>query len=140
MKRFLLISAVIGLSGVAFADDGLTLAQQNERQMETNRKVIERLCSPHCGHQTLDPSQSDWEAFKARDRAEGEIKLRKMGMDPEVARKAIWAAQNKPFSACAHWVHQLTADYDNGIERPDYDGQLVISVEHSGACERKNLD
>ena len=137
---FLIAAAVIVLSGVAQADDGLTLAQRNERQMEANRKVIDSLCAPHCSRPVIEPSQSDWDAVSNRMAAETEIHLRQLGMSPDVAHKAAWATQHKPYSACSHYVAQLTADYENGLDRPDYDDKLIASVERSGTCERKNLD
>ncbi|POS61414.1 hypothetical protein ASQ43_03090 [Parasaccharibacter apium] len=141
MKHFLLITAaIIGLSGVAWADNGLTLAQRNERQMEANRKVIDSLCAPHCSRPVIEPSQSDWDAVSNRMAAETEIHLRQLGMSPDVARKAAWATQHKPYSACSHYVAQLTADYDRGLSRRDYDEDLIISIERSGTCEKKNLD
>ena len=142
MKQLLLITAaIIGLSGVAWADNGLTLAQRNERQMEANRKAAMASCGPRgCVQSEIVPSQGDWDAISNRMAAETEIHLRQMGMSPDVARKAVWASQNRPYSACAHYVAQLTADYENGMDRPDYDDKLVASVERSGTCERKNPD
>ncbi|MCK8636200.1 hypothetical protein DTQ13_06120 [Parasaccharibacter sp. TMW 2.1888] len=142
MKHFLLLTvAFIGLSGVAWADNGLTLAQQNERQMEANRKAAMASCGPRgCVQSEIVPSQSDWDAVSNRMAAETEIHLRQMGMSPNTARKAVWATQHKPYSACSHYVAQLTADYENGLDRPDYDDKLIASVERSGTCERKNLD
>ncbi|MCX5617012.1 hypothetical protein NQF87_08530 [Bombella sp. TMW 2.2559] len=142
MKKLMLITAaIIGLSGVAWADDGLTLAQRNERQMEANRKAAMASCGPRgCVQSEIVPSQSDWDAVSNRMAAETEIHLRQMGMSPNTARKAVWATQHKPYSACSHYVAQLTADYENGLDRPDYDDKLIASVEHSGTCERKNLD
>ncbi len=142
MKHLLLITAaIIGLSGVAWADDGLTLAQRNERQMEANRKAAMASCGPcGCVQSEIVPSQSDWDAVSNRMAAETEIHLRQMGMSPDVSHKAAWATQHKPYSACAHYVAQLTADYENGLDRPDYDDKLIASVERSGTCERKNLD
>ncbi|MCX5616994.1 hypothetical protein NQF87_08440 [Bombella sp. TMW 2.2559] len=137
MKHFLIITAaVLGLAGTAWSAAPLTLQQQ----MEASRKALEETCKPNCRHPSYEPSQEQWNAFLARDRAEGEIKLRKMGMAPDVASKAIWAAQNKPGSACTQYVHQLLSDYDSGADRGGYDEDLVISIEHSGTCERKNLD
>lgn len=137
MKHLLLITAaVLGLAGTAWAGAPLTLQQQ----IEANQKAGEATCAPNCRHPFYEPSQEQWNAFLTRDRAEGEIKLRKMGMAPDIARKAIWAAQNKPGSACTQYVHQLLADYDSGADRGGYDEDLVISIEHSGTCERKNLD
>lgn len=142
MKHFLLITAAtIVLSDVAWADDGLTLAQRNERQMEANRKAAMASCGPRgCVQSEIVPSQSDWDAVSNRMAAETEIHLRQMGMSPNTARKAVWATQHKPYSACSHYVAQLTADYENGLDRPDYDDKLIASVERSGTCERKNLD
>ncbi|MUH03188.1 hypothetical protein GM609_06735 [Bombella sp. ESL0387] len=142
MKKLMLITAaIIGLSGVAWADDGLTLAQRNERQMEANRKAAMASCGPRgCVQSEIVPSQSDWDAVSNRMAAETEIHLRQMGMSPNTARKAVWATQHKPYSACSHYVAQLTADYENGLDRPDYDDKLIASVERSGTCERKNLD
>ncbi|MCL1514388.1 hypothetical protein CPA54_00280 [Parasaccharibacter sp. TMW2.1890] len=142
MKHFLLLTvAFIGLSGVAWADNGLTLAQQNERQMEANRKAAMASCGPRgCVQSEIVPSQSDWDAVSNRMAAETEIHLRQMGMSPNTARKAVWATQHKPYSACSHYVAQLTADYENGLDRPDYDDKVIASVERSGTCERKNLD
>lgn len=142
MKKLMLITAaIIGLSGVAWADDGLTLAQRNERQMEANRKAAMASCGPRgCVQSEIVPSQSDWDAVSNRMAAETEIHLRQMGMSPNTARKAVWATQHKPYSACSHYVAQLTADYENGLDRPDYDEKLIASVERSGTCERKNLD
>lgn len=141
MKKLILATAAaIVLSGVARADDGLTLAQRNERQMEANRKVIDSLCAPHCSRPVIEPSQSDWDAVSNRMAAETEIHLRQLGMSPDVARKAAWATQHKPYSACSHYVAQLTADYDRGLSRRDYDEDLIISIERSGTCEKKNLD
>lgn len=142
MKKLMLITAAtIVLSGVAWADDGLTLAQRNERQMEANRKAAMASCGPRgCVQSEIVPSQSDWDAVSNRMAAETEIHLRQMGMSPNTARKAVWATQHKPYSACSHYVAQLTADYENGLDRPDYDDKLIASVERSGTCERKNLD
>ena len=137
---FLIAAAVIVLSGVAWADDGLTLAQRNERQMEANRKVIDSLCAPHCSRPVIEPSQSDWDAVSNRMAAETEIHLRQLGMSPDVAHKAAWATQHKPYSACSHYVAQLTADYDRGLSRRDYDEDLIISIERSGTCEKNNID
>lgn len=142
MRRFIIIAATaVGLSGVAQADDGLTLAQRNERQMEANRKAAMASCGPRgCVQSEIVPSQSDWEAVSNRMAAETEIHLRQMGMSPDAAHKAAWATQHKPYSACSHYVAQLTADYDRGLSRRDYDEDLIISIERSGTCERKNLD
>lgn len=136
MKKLLLTAAVLGLVGTAHAGAPLTLQQQ----IEASRKALEATCAPNCSHPSYEPSQKEWEATASRLRAETEVHLRKMGMAPRLAKLAAWAGQNRPYSACAHYVAQLTADYENGEDRPDYDDKLIISIEHSGTCERKNLD
>lgn len=137
MKKLLLTAAaVFGLTGTAWAAAPLTLQQQ----IEASRKAGEATCAPNCRHPFYEPSQEDWEATAARLSAETEVHLRQMGMSPRTAQLAAWAGQHRPYSACAHYVAQLTADYENGVDRPDYDDKLIISIEHSGTCERKNLD
>ncbi|MXV35729.1 MULTISPECIES: hypothetical protein [unclassified Saccharibacter] len=76
----------------------------------------------------------------ARLQAEGELHLRRMGMTPETARKGIWATSHKPNSACTRYILQLTGDYDGGFrEAYDSDQDLIIHIERSGVCERRNL-
>ena len=137
MKHFLLIAAaIIGLSGVAWAD---ALEEQAKHDPALAEAIANAKKSGHYSY-GYQPSESDIEATRSQMGAKTEIQLRRMGMSPDVARKAVWASQNRPYSACAHYVAQLTADYENGLDRPDYDDKLVISIEHSGTCERKNLD
>ena len=148
MKHFLLLTvAFIGLSGTAWADSSQSEMAKSMGVPESWLKTGFS-CGPKGCHQ-LDPDdnisnspemQESRRIADARLSAETEVHLRQMGMSPGTARKAVWAARHKPNSACAYWVRQLTADYDNGLDRPDYDDKLVISVEHSGTCERKNLD
>lgn len=135
MKHLLLTAAVLGLAGTAWADVPLTL----EQQIEASQKAGEATCAPNCAYPFDEPSQENWKAFLAREGAEDEIKLRKMGMAPDVARKAIWAAQHKFDSSCSHYVHQLLSDYDRKADHDEYDAKIIISIEHSGICERKKL-
>ena len=137
MKHFLLIAAaIIGLSGVAWAD---ALEEQAKRDPIIAKIIQEEKAAGTYGQPDI-VSQKDLDRAAEYNMQQDELHLRKMGMSPDVAHKAIWAASHKPNSACAHWVRQLTADYDSGFERPDYDDRLVISVERSGTCEKKNLD
>ena len=148
MKHFLLLTvAFIGLSGVAWADSSQSEMAKSMGVPESWLKTGFS-CGPKGCHQLYPDDnisnspeiQESRRIADARLSAETEVHLRQMGMSPGTARKAVWAARHKPNSACAYWVRQLTADYDNGLDRPDYDDKLVISVEHSGTCERKNLD
>ena len=137
MRRFIIIAATaVGLSGVAQAD---ALEEQAKHDPIIAKIIQEEKAKGTYSH-GYQPSDSDIAATRQILGAQIEIHLRKMGMSPDMAHKAIWAASHKPNSACAYWVRQLTADYDGGLDRPDYDENLVISIEHSGTCERKNLD
>lgn len=148
MMRFIIIAATAaGLSGVAQADDAQRALAKSmgvpESWLKTGFSCGAKGCSQLDPKDDINNSAEVQEARRvasARITAETEIHLRKMGMSPDIARKATWAASHKPNSACAYWVRQLTADYENGLDRPDYDDKLVISVERSGTCERKNLD
>ncbi|WP_143280700.1 hypothetical protein [Bombella intestini] len=138
MKKHLLTAAaaVLGLAGTAWAG---ALEEAAKHDPALAAAIKEAKEDGSYGH-AYQASKDDVEAAAARLQAEGEIHLRKMGMSPDTARKASWAAQNKPGSACTRYVHQLLADYDSGADRGGYDEDLVVSIEHSGTCERKNLD
>ena len=135
MGKAITLAIVLGLAGTAWAAAPLTL----EQQIEASQKAGEATCAPNCAYPFDEPSQENWNAFLAREGAEDEIRLRKMGMVPDVARKAIWAAQHKFDSSCSYYVHQLLSDYDRKVDHDEYDGKIIISIEHSGICERKNL-
>lgn len=149
---FLFLLAVVGVVGAAHAQQ--MTQEQAQKDLARSLGVPESWaktgfsCGPG-GCRQLDPKeninnspeiQRARRIATARLQAEGEIHLRKMGMASDVARKAIWATEHRPNSACAYYVRQLTADYDSGADRGGYDEDLVISIEHSGTCERKNLD
>ncbi len=150
MLAFVWVCAV-AFVGVAYAAERTEIGP-NEKIPESWMKTGFS-CSP-VGCQKHDASQSfenSPEMIAARERAEEhnlhryEITLRRMGMMPETARKAIWALVHKPQSACTMYVRQLTADYDMGSARftrgddGGYDADLIISIETSGVCEKKNL-
>lgn len=107
-----------------------------EQQMEASRKALEETCAPHCTH-LYEPPKEVFDRLQANEAAEMEVKLRKMGMVPDVARKAAWAVQHRPGSDCTWTVRQLLSDYDRKDDK--YDGDVIISVEHSSICERKKL-
>ncbi|MCX5617111.1 hypothetical protein NQF86_00290 [Bombella sp. TMW 2.2543] len=137
MKKLLLITAaVLGLAGTAWADDALEDMAKHDSSIA---KIInEEKAAGTYGRPNLVP-QEDLDRAAEYNMRQDELHLRKMGMSPATARKAIWAASHKPNSACAYYVRQLTADYDGADDRRDYDDNLIISIEHSGTCERKNL-
>lgn len=137
MKKLILAtSATIVLSGVAQAD---ALEEQAKHDPIIAKIIQEEKAKGTYGRPDI-VSQEDLNRAAEYNMRQDELHLRKMGMSPDIARKAIWAASHKPNSACAYWVRQLTADYDGGLDRPDYDENLVISIERSGTCEKNNLD
>ena len=135
-KLLLTAAAVLGLAGTAWAGALEDAAKHDPALAAAIKEAKENNSYGHA----YQASKDDVEAAASRLQAEGEIHLRKMGMSPDTARKASWAARHKPESACTQYVHQLLADYDSGADRGGYDEDLVISIEHSGTCERKNLD
>ncbi|MCX5617007.1 hypothetical protein NQF87_08505 [Bombella sp. TMW 2.2559] len=137
-KLMLITAAVLGLAGTAWAEDALEEMAKHDPSIA---KIIqEEKADGTYRHPAFEPSKEDRDAVAARLNAETEIHLRKMGMSPETAKLAVWGASHRPNSACAHYVRQLTADYDSGADRGGYDEDLVAAIEHSGTCERKNLD
>ncbi len=153
MKKLLFVTAaMLGLAGTAWAD-APSMREQAQKNVARLFGVPESWvktgfsCGPE-GCQQSDPKedinnspemQRARRIATARSQAEGEIKLRKMGMLPDVAHKAIWAAQNRFESSCAQYVRQLLSDYGGKADHDGDDGELIISIEHSGICERKNL-
>lgn len=136
MKHLLLITAaVIGLSGVAYADS-----------FEAARKAaMKALCSHG---ESCQPLLTDEQYKNLRDEENSEslVILRRAGLSPDTAQKAVWALNHRPQSSCAikagdivnlTQMAQAAPDNPATFYSPDTD---VILIERNHLCDRNMLD
>lgn len=137
MKKLLLTAAVLGLVGTAWAQP-MTLQQQ----MEENAKAVDATCDPGECKKGFSIPKEELDRISSAENQRNELHLRQMGVSPSTAKKAIWGASHFISSSCAFYVHELLGEYglaEHGhYDQDDIEG-LVIKIENSGVCEKKNL-
>lgn len=141
MKKLLFVTAaVLGLAGTAWAQQ-----MTQEQIREFNRKQVEHMCATgHCSAPALTDEQ--YKTLREEENDESLVTLRRAGLTPDTARKAVWALNHKPQSSCAvkagdivNLTQMARAAPDNPATAysPDMD---VILIERNHLCDRNRLD
>ena len=136
MKKLLFAAAaVIGLSGVAYADS-----------FEEARKAAMKA---FCSHgESCQPSLTDeqYKNLKDEENSESLVILRHAGLTPDTAQKAVWALNHRPHSSCAVYASKIVVGIDMARSAPDnpataYSPDMdVILIERNHLCDRNMLD
>ena len=140
MKHLLLTAAVLGLAGTAW---GQQMTQEQIR--EFNRKQVEHMCATgHCSAPALTDEQ--YKTLREEENEESLVTLRRAGLTPGTAQKAVWALNHKPQSSCADLASKIVVGIDMARSSPDnpataYSPDMdVILIERNHLCDRNRLD
>lgn len=151
MKRLLLTAAVLGLVGTAWAGalknnippvKDKYLAEAMKRDPNLADAIRQAQKDGAYKENSFDIPQNELDRISSAENQRNELHLRQMGVSPSTAKKAIWGASHFISSSCAFYVHELLGEYglaEHGhYDQDDIEG-LVIKIENSGVCEKKNL-
>ncbi|MCX5614447.1 hypothetical protein [Bombella saccharophila] len=141
MKHLLIITAaVIGLAGTARSQQ-----MTQEQIREFNRKQVEHMCATgHCSAPALTDEQ--YKTLRDEENSENLVRLRRVGLTPDTAQKAVWALNHRPQSACAVYASKIIVGIDMARSAPDNPATAyspdtdIIIIERNHLCDRKMLD
>lgn len=129
MKRLMLAAAaVIGLSGVARAEDEFVKFMKARGEY----------------HEAISKEQA--QMLQDEENSENLVRLRRAGLAPDVAERAVWALNHRPQSACAVYASKIVVGIDMARSAPDnpataYSSDMdVILIERNHLCARNMLD
>lgn len=129
MKKLLLTAAaVLGLAGTAHSED----------EFVAHAKAT--------GHYSEAITKEQAQMLQDEENDESLVTLRRAGLTPDTARKAVWALNHKPQSSCAikagdivnrTQMAQAAPDNPATAYSPDTD---VILIERNHLCDKNMLD
>lgn len=133
-KLLLTAAAVFGLAGTAHA----------ESFAEARAAAMKAFCSHG---ESCQPVLTDeqYKTLREEENDESLVTLRRAGLTPDTAQKAVWALNHKPQSSCAikagdivNLTQMARAAPDNPATAysPDTD---VILIERNHLCDRNRL-
>ena len=135
MKHLLLTAAALGLAGTAHAD---SFAEARAAAMKA-----------FCSHgESCQPVLTDeqYKTLREEENDESLVTLRRAGLTPGTAQKAVWALNHKPQSSCADLASKIVVGIDMARSSPDnpataYSPDMdVILIERNHLCDRNRLD
>lgn len=135
MKKLMLITAaVIGLAGTARA----------ESFAEARRDAMKAFCSHG---ESCQPALTDeqYKTLRDEENSENLVRLRRVGLTPDTAQKAVWALNHRPQSACAVYASKIIVGIDMARSAPDNPATAyspdtdIIIIERNHLCDRKML-
>lgn len=129
MKKLLFVTAaVLGLAGTAWAED----------EFVAHAKAT--------GHYSEAITKEQAQMLQDEENNESLVTLRRAGLTPDTAQKAVWALNHKPQSSCADLASKIVVSTQMAKAAPDnpataYSPDMdVIMIERNHLCDRNRLD